>query len=252
MGLTHWHASRFALSIEHYQKALDLRRKLHGEKHAAVADTLGDLGDIHYKQRDYAKAIAYHQQALNLRLALFGREHSDVAASLENLGDDNQELIRIDKALDYNRQALAIRRKVQGERPSCGSRRRWPASAACNTAEESSRVPSICTVRHSHCARNAAGVDHPARWPSASTTPASPTNAWASMIRRLEVLKRAAGIRNRVFGPKHALIASTLGALGTTYYGKGDFAAAMQHHQTALTMRRELKARTRRHILFGL
>jgi sulfonate transport system substrate-binding protein len=64
-----------------HETALQLRRKIFGLEHPAVASSLGNLGELRLRQDQLAEAEAMLRQALAMREKLLGPDHPATAAS---------------------------------------------------------------------------------------------------------------------------------------------------------------------------
>jgi tetratricopeptide (TPR) repeat protein len=115
-----------------YHEALGIRRKLLGNEHPDVANSLNDLGLFFCGQRKLADAVAAHREALAallrdqgksteaealwlealaIRRKLLGDEHPDLADTLHNLASLIRDQGRLAAAQSLYREAVAIRRK---------------------------------------------------------------------------------------------------------------------------------------------
>jgi serine/threonine protein kinase/tetratricopeptide (TPR) repeat protein len=97
------------------QQALESGRRVFGNEHVSVAQTLNDLGALQSDRGDYANALQTLDRALNMRRKLLGTEHEDVAVTLVELGRIYQDQGFNQRAEPLLREALAIRLKVLGE-----------------------------------------------------------------------------------------------------------------------------------------
>lgn len=66
-----------------YLKALLRERKIFGEPHPVVADTLNRLGGVYDSLKKSEKAEQFYRQSLEMREKLYGEEHPDVVSSLK-------------------------------------------------------------------------------------------------------------------------------------------------------------------------
>jgi tetratricopeptide (TPR) repeat protein len=99
---------------QHLRIALDVRRRLLGEEHPDVAQSLTSLGRWHTFQGDWDSAERVQRQALAIRRKAFGDEHALVAESLTELGFTLAQTNRPEAGV-LTSEAEAIRRKLSGD-----------------------------------------------------------------------------------------------------------------------------------------
>jgi CHAT domain-containing protein/Tfp pilus assembly protein PilF len=95
-------------SIEKFQEALELYRRLGDRKGEAV--TLNEIGFVYNSMGESQKALEKHDEALALRRAMGDR--SGEAQSLHNIGTVYEGLGETQKALEKYNEALPIRRAL--------------------------------------------------------------------------------------------------------------------------------------------
>ncbi|NCR97367.1 MAG: tetratricopeptide repeat protein, partial [Microcystis aeruginosa L311-01] len=98
-----------------YLQALDLRKRLLGDNHPHVADSLSNLAGLYDFQGRYTEAEPLYLQALDLRKRLLGDNHPDVALSLSNLAGLYDFQGRYTEAEPLYLQALDLRKRLLGE-----------------------------------------------------------------------------------------------------------------------------------------
>ena len=64
-----------------HEEALAIRKKVHGEEHPDVAQSLNNLAVLLYHQQKYNEAKTYMEQALNIRAKVLGPDHPDTKAA---------------------------------------------------------------------------------------------------------------------------------------------------------------------------
>lgn len=96
------------------EKALALRKDLHGRAHADVAQLMTALGAWHYANGDAVAADSLHREALAIRQQVLGPMHPRVAQSLVLLSSTNMGRGRVEDAATYADEALAIQRTSLG------------------------------------------------------------------------------------------------------------------------------------------
>jgi serine/threonine-protein kinase len=91
------------------EEALQTRREIFGDDHAAVAETLHELGVLDRLQGDYDGAEAMIRQALEIRRRFPEEERDAVAASLNQLGIVLRFKGDFDASIEAYREAIAIK-----------------------------------------------------------------------------------------------------------------------------------------------
>jgi eukaryotic-like serine/threonine-protein kinase len=111
----HFYAGRFDRSEEFNRRALDIERRIHGDRHPFVADTLINLGAIEFERTRYGEAEALQRDAAEIKRAWYGGDHPQTASALTMLGRAIlQQPGRLDEADGVMREALAVQERVYG------------------------------------------------------------------------------------------------------------------------------------------
>ncbi len=97
------------------RKALGLRRRLHGEEHAAVAFTLHKLGELEFERARYPAALALAEEGLAMRRRLLPATDPALAESLDLLALLKRQAGDLQLAAELHQQALAIQVAAHGE-----------------------------------------------------------------------------------------------------------------------------------------
>ena len=92
-----------------------MRRRLLGEEHPYVADSLNNLGLLYHAMGRYEQAEPYSGKALDMRRRLLGEEHPYVASSLNNLAYLYESMGRYEQAIAYYVEAIELAKRVLGE-----------------------------------------------------------------------------------------------------------------------------------------
>jgi serine/threonine protein kinase/Tfp pilus assembly protein PilF len=90
------------------ESAVRIRREVHGNDHADVAESLDDLGWLRQSQGRYEEAVGLHQHALHVREAVFGPTHEETARSVYRLATAHARKGDYDRARPLYRRAIAI------------------------------------------------------------------------------------------------------------------------------------------------
>jgi tetratricopeptide (TPR) repeat protein len=106
---------RYAEALALAQRSLDLSRRLLGDAHPDVAQSLNNLAALYQAMGRYAEAEPLYQEALALSRRLLGDEHPAVALSLNNLALLYQAMGRYADAEPLYQEALALSRRRLGD-----------------------------------------------------------------------------------------------------------------------------------------
>ena len=96
-------------------RALQLHRKLYGERHPTYSSDLFNLGAIKDQRGDLAAAETYYRDGLAITRAWFEPDHPQVAADMTMLGRILVKEGQYDEARTLLEQALAIQEHVHGD-----------------------------------------------------------------------------------------------------------------------------------------
>lgn len=67
-----------------YEESIAIRRKVFGERHPAVAESLNNIGLLLYSQNRFGDAQPLMEQSIDIKRICFGPRHTMLAASLHN------------------------------------------------------------------------------------------------------------------------------------------------------------------------
>ena len=124
LGNVYFDLADFTNATAMHQKALAIRRQVHGNEHPDVANSLNDLAQVLQWECRLDEAEAMHRDALAIRRRLLGPSSLDVAQSLSNLGwtlffqsahNHPRREAALAEAEPLLRDALAIQRKELGD-----------------------------------------------------------------------------------------------------------------------------------------
>ncbi len=110
----HFYAGHYPVADSLNRRALELHRRLYGERHPTIAEDLVNLGAVQAELGQYAGAERYYRQALEITRAWYGESHYKTAAGRTMLGRSLQYQERHDEAAAELEHALAIRERVFG------------------------------------------------------------------------------------------------------------------------------------------
>lgn len=102
-------------TLDYYFKALRIRELVLGDRHPDTATSYNNIGAMYQRQGDYEKALEFHNKALQIRENVLGKEHPHIAFSYNNIGAVYFCLGNYTKAMEYHSKAMEIREKVLGK-----------------------------------------------------------------------------------------------------------------------------------------
>lgn len=106
IGTVYTNLTEYDRAIAMLERALAVRRQLHGEQHADVVQSRERLGEALLEKRKLAEADVQLQQALRTSLQLFGEQHIQSASVLHSLGRLRQMQEHFAQSRDYFERSL--------------------------------------------------------------------------------------------------------------------------------------------------
>jgi len=224
-----------------FENALVTRRRVLGNEHVEVADSLEHLGLLDFLNGDWVTAEKLMRQALSMRRKLLGDEHLDVTQSLSDLG----QLLRqketqhdVDEAERNYREALATRRKLLGgEHPAIAESLNNLGMVLYANKRNYAAAEPLLREAVAMNARLLGKEDQ-----EVATT----TNNLALLLRdkgeyaEAEVLfRQAIAIDRRILGDGHPTIAIFVNNLARLLQHKGDYDAAELQYRQAIEVYRK-------------
>ena len=104
----------FDAARAHHERALEIRRKLFGERHPYVVSSLINLGNVAWSRRDYPEAEKRFQAALAIAGDVFPANHPQKALALANLASAFEKEGNYDEAVKTYRRTLEMYEAVRG------------------------------------------------------------------------------------------------------------------------------------------
>ena len=112
---SYFYAGRLDLSEFLNKRVLAMHRRIYGDRHPLVADTLINLGAIEFERGRYAAAEKFDRQALEIDEAWYGKDHPETASALTILGRALVYQHRYAEAGEVLQRSLAIQQRVYGD-----------------------------------------------------------------------------------------------------------------------------------------
>jgi len=215
------------------ESALATRRRLHGEEHLEVAESLIGLGGLRWHKGEYEAARPLLEGGLKQRERLLGPESPLVADSLHNLGNLLWSRGEYEEARLLLGRALAIREKNVPAGPEVASTLNSLGAIAYKQGDyaEARRMwERTLAIREKNL-----GPDHPLIGQTLNNLAAAHTFTNDPAGAR-PLLERAVRIQEKVLGPKHPDLASALMNLGDVVSVLGDDLGAKPYYARAVAI----------------
>ncbi|MEW6251276.1 MAG: serine/threonine-protein kinase [Planctomycetota bacterium] len=219
-------------------RALEIRRDVHGDEHVDVSASLNHLGEVLLDKGEYERAERHVREALAMRLRLLGTEDPRTASSLNLLGSLAMRQAHYSQAEDWFLQAVGVYRKLHGPNHpyvavALGNLAALHQFRSEYEAAEPLYRQSLEVLQAAH------GRTHPDVATAMSNlaalldTRGKPEEAEALWRQALE-------LRRALFGEEHPAIAHSLNDLGYFLAGRGRLDEAEACYRPALEMRQRL------------
>jgi len=228
---------RFEEAEEIANRALEIRRKTLGPRHADVAGSLGDLAYVALGLGEFSRGRELAEEALSVGREGLGERDPKLANLTELMASILKKQGEFTSAKALYEETLAIRREALGPRHVQVAKSlnalsglllvKGDFATALSMMEESLEiVREQLGPRHRHVL--------------------AATNNLAMVLSKLGKndaarvrMEEGLAIRREVFGPRHAEVAAALGMLGTVMIAQGDYAEGQIALAESLDITRE-------------
>ncbi|WP_448383311.1 tetratricopeptide repeat protein [Desulfosoma sp.] len=228
---------RYEEAMDCAEKALNVAKSHHGEKHPRTATCYNDIGVLYRVTGRYGEAEAMHKKALEIRRKTLGEDHGDTAQSYNNLAALYQLTGRYGKAEPLHKKALKIFRKTYGENhPSTATSISNIAELYQTTGRYGEAEPLY--QKALKIFRKAHGENHR----STATTRENLAGFYLTIGRYGEaeaLYKRALEIARKTHGEDHPDTARSYGNIALVYEAMGRYGEAEALYKRALEIARK-------------
>ncbi len=214
------------------ERALEVRRRLAGEKHPIHLASLNTLATVRQRLGDHKAALPLFRRALALRREALGEWHSDHGEALNNLALLLHEMGEHKAALPLSRQGVAVALAVHG--PAHAKFASGLANLGVLSKELGDyRAALLLHRRAAAVLKEALGERHP-DYSLALHNLGVLHMDLGDPRAALPLLRQALAAQKEVLGGKHPMYANTLNSLGLLYKDMGDLGAALPLLRQAL------------------
>lgn len=109
MGVIYSNQGNYIVSLDYFQKSLQINEKVHYKKE--MANNFLGIGEVYHAQKDYTLAITYLKKAIKTNEDI--KNTSGTSASLNTLGLVYFEQGMYDLALEYQQKSLEMAQKIK-------------------------------------------------------------------------------------------------------------------------------------------
>jgi tetratricopeptide (TPR) repeat protein len=116
LGRCYQYLLKLQVSLNYYDKALEIRQRVFGYFHADTADSFNDIATAYSELGEHTHGLENNKRALEIRLKVLGERNQDVARSYNNISTSYGRLRNYIQAMEYAEKSLNLFLEVQGEK----------------------------------------------------------------------------------------------------------------------------------------
>lgn len=228
----------YPLTLEYFQKALDIRQQLEPQEPLLIANCYVALGGVFAMQGDYSQGMEYIDKAFEIRKELLNPIHDDIAEIYYNFAFIQTQFGEYAEAVKNYQLAADILILLHGENYI------HVADAYHNMA---SMYLTMGDLEHAETYTQKAYEIRKRLFGDKHPTVAESLDAWGKLYLQkaifdesLRYYQQALAIRQDVFGDTSPLVATSYVNVGTVCANKGDFAKGLEFFQSALDINRKV------------
>ncbi|KAL7943510.1 P-loop containing nucleoside triphosphate hydrolase protein [Trichoderma barbatum] len=220
------------------ERALELNRKIQGDRHPDTIRAMEDLASTYNNQGRYSKAEAIQVQVLDLQREVLGDRHADTIIAMGNLASIYHSQGRYSEAEAIDIQVLDLRREILGDRHLTTTIAMGNLALCYYSQGRYSKAEAI-QVQVLDLQREVLGDRHP-------TTLIAMGNLTLTYHRQGQYSKAEAidiqvlDLRREILGDRHPTTLIAMGNLTLTYHRQGQYSKAEAIQVQVLNLRREI------------
>lgn len=238
LGEVHRTLAEYEKAIECFGKALEIRKKLHGDNHDVIANLYSCLGLAFCSNGEFSKAKDFYLRALSIYGLLHGLESKQIAACYQKLGGVFEKLNEYAEAKDFFFKACGLSERYYGTKHPKTSKIYNDLGMLCERIGEFSKAEEQ-HLKVLEINKSLFGSKHP--------DTASSYNNLGSVYTSIGKLNKAEEchlnalvIKRSVYGEDHPLTATSYSSLGSTYYIMEKYNETMECYSIALKIARSV------------
>lgn len=238
IGNTYRDLGVFPEAQKHLERALDLRKRVQGERSADTLASMTDLAQIYDKEEKEAEAEALYQKAFEIRRRTQGAESPGALTIQSSLAEMYERRGKHSEAEAIYKHVLAVQRKTLGEEHADTiSTMNGLATLYTNTAKFADAEAMYTKVLE--VKKKTLGEEHPAYMSSLSDL-AELYESETKFADSVKIYLKLLETQRRILGPEHPETLNTMNNLGGAYVGLGNLTEAENLHRTALEIQKRV------------
>ena len=236
IGATYLDLGLFAEAQRELERAVDVRRRLLGERHRDTLESLNWLANVLQGQGKYSQAERIRANILGVQQRALGEKHRDTLSSMNSLASVYRLEGKNDQAGELATNALAIQRRLLGENhPDTLSTMINLAEIRRNQGDYVRAEALFSKVMEAR--RQVLGDEHPDTLSSMDQL-ALQYRSQGKYKEAGKLCAQTLEVRRRVLGEEHPATLDTMTSLGVLYRLDGDYSRAQELIARALEVAR--------------
>ena len=234
IGSVYYFKADYAKALEYCQRALEIRKSVHGEQNIGIANSIAHIGLIHDRNGNSGKAMECMTHALDIAQGLSGGNDLAVASLLGNMGIVHESCGEYAAALDCFNKELGIELAEYGENSPDVARCYNNIGVAYSASGDYSKAVEAYGKAYG-ILTNIYGDSHP-------EVSMNRNNIGVAFARKgeydtaLGYFLEALELSKRAVGENHPSIATRLTNIGGIYYYQGKYGDALECYSQALAI----------------
>ncbi|XP_013402392.1 uncharacterized protein LOC106168016 [Lingula anatina] len=228
----------YAEAITYYEKSLEVKKEILGEKHPDTALTYQNIGSVLSKMGRFAEALLYHKKSLLINKEIHGDKHPNTAAQYQNIGNALCNMGKPAEGLTYYEKSIGIMEEILGEKhPDTAVAYQNIATALCDMGKYAEAFTYF--EKSLGIMKEILGEKHT----KTATTYVNIGVALYFMGKYAEALpyyEQSLGIMKEILGDKHPDTAATYQDIGNALRRMGKYAEALTYYEKSLEIKKEI------------
>ncbi|MDF3047571.1 MAG: hypothetical protein K0R73_689 [Candidatus Midichloriaceae bacterium] len=236
IGITYERLGEYQEALQHHQKSLKMRKRIHKDDSHDFTDSLNNIGNAYAKLKKYEKALKCHKKSLKMGIRIHKSDHPAIATSLNNKGNIHERLEQYEKALRCHKKSLKMKIRIyKGDHPAiANSLNNIGLTYARSVNQEALKYQKNLEMQW----RLYKG-DHVSIAALLDNT-GNDYQGLKQYDEALKYLQESLEMRRRIYKDYHPDIANSLNNIGIIYEGLRQHQKALWYHQKSLEIKRKI------------